>query len=341
MVPRISSDIAKWQRERLRNFHQQFTTKESPAVNLVDDEWTRAPGMVAIAGNEAGPKSMEELPVYMSRLHELDLPRQNRVRARVQQIVKDRSVTEKLQPWYPTWCKRPCFHDECLSAFNMPNVTLVDTEGKGIERLTSDSLVAGGQTFDVDIIIFATGFRNPFVGSPAEKANMVITGRNGVSMSESWAVNGPSTLHGVLNRNFPNLFLSGPFQASMSPCIPFGVDVLAQHAAHILFASARRAEISEGQANGARTFPAFAIEPTVAAAEDWAMQILIRGAPMAAGAGCTPGFYNVEGIVDRLPSEEQLKMARSGVWGYGIESYLAHIEAWRAEGGMRGIEMRV
>ena len=323
------ANSAGWQRERLKNFHQHFTTGDQPTINLVDDQWTSAVGMVPISGNPEGPKSMEELPAYMKKLHAIDLPRQNRIRARVKQLVKDPDVAEKLQPWYPTWCKRPCFHDEYLSTFNSDNVTLVDTNGKGPDRLTADSIVVGDQSYPVDVIIFATGFRAPFSGSPAQKANLNVIGRNGVSMGDAWARNGPTTLHGVLDVNFPNLFLSGPWQASTSPNFLFNVDALARHAAYIL-AEAKR------DASGRP----FAVTTTVAAAEAWGMQVLVRSAPMAALAGCTPGYFNMEGDMDRAPPEMQMQMARSGLWGAGIEDFLGVVEAWRAHGGMRDIEIR-
>ena len=321
---------AGWQRERLRNFHQHFTTGKQPDINLVDDQWTHAVGMVPIAGNSAGPKTMEELPTYMRTIHSIDTPRQNRIRVRVEQIVNDPSVAKKLQAWYPTWCKRPCFHDEYLSVFNRENVTLVDTDGQGPDRLTADSIVVGDRSYPVDTIVFATGFRAPFGGTPAEKANMTVIGRGGVSMSAEWARDGPSTLHGVLDHNFPNLFLSGPWQASTSPNFLFNVDALAKHSAYILAEAMAMA--------GGRHF---AVTATAAATRDWAMQVLMRAAPMAALAGCTPGYFNSEGAMDRLPPEAQMVAARSGLWGHGIEDFLGHVEKWRAGGGMQDIEVQM
>jgi cation diffusion facilitator CzcD-associated flavoprotein CzcO len=318
-----------WQRERLRNFHQHFTTGKPPAVNLVDDEWTRAYGLVGLAGNAAGPKTMDDLPEYMEKLHAIDLPRQNRIRKRVEELIEDPAVAKKLQAWYPSWCKRPAFHEEYLQTFNRANVTLIDTEGKGIDRLTSDSIVSGEQSYAVDIVIFATGFRAPFTGSPADKANVTIVGRNGVSMSKEWARNGPSTLHGVLDRNFPNLFLSGPWQASNSPNYLFNLDVLAKLSAYILAGAKRKAE-------GAP----LTVTTSTKAAENWGMQVLMHSAPGAAIIGCTPGYFNVEGEIDRVPPEMQMAMARSGVWGHGIEDFVRNVEAWLGEGKMQGIEVQ-
>jgi cation diffusion facilitator CzcD-associated flavoprotein CzcO len=320
-----------WQRERHRNFHQHFTTAKQPAVNLVDNQWTHAVGLVPLSGNPdpAGPKSMEDLPAYMKRLHAIDLPQQTQIRERVADEVFDTSVAEKLQSWYPSWCKRPCFHDEYLPAFNRDNVTLVDTDGKGLDSIIADSIVVGNQSYPVDVIIFATGFRGPFGGTPAEKANLTITGRGGLSVSHEWAHNGPTTLHGVLDHNFPNLFLSGPCHASNSPNFLFNIDALAKHSAYILAEAKRRAG---GQP--------FTVASTAAAVEDWGMQIMVRSIPMAAISGCTPSYFNLEGGLDRVPPEEQMKMARSGLWGHGIEDFLKHIEAWRAEGSMQGIEVQ-
>ena len=86
--------------------------------------------MCAVAGNTAGPSSMEELPAYMQKLHALDLPRQEHIRRRVKETVKDPVVAQKLQAWYPTWFKRLAFDDEYLSTINCDDVTLLDTNGK-------------------------------------------------------------------------------------------------------------------------------------------------------------------------------------------------------------------
>lgn len=318
-----------WQRERLRNFHLHFTTEKQPEVDLVNDNWTSAVGMCAIAGNKAGPKTPDDLPAYMQKLHTLDLPRQERVRKRVEQEVKDPAVAKKLQAWYPTWCKRPAFHDTYLETFNRDNVTLVDTDGKDPDRITADSIVVGGESYPVDLIVCATGFRAPFTGSPAQKANIPIIGSNGVSMSEEWAKNGPSTQHGVLDHNFPNLFLSGPWQASNSPNYLFNVDALARESAHILAEAKRRAEGCP-----------FTVRTSAAAAQDWGMQVLMRSAPMAAIIGCTPGYFNVEGGIDKVPPEYQMILAKSGLWGHGIEDFMSVIDAWREEGSMQGIEVQ-
>lgn len=318
-----------WQRERCKNFHGFFSTGQHPSINLVDDEWTRATGMVAAAGNPDGPNTMDEIPAYTKKLFDLDLPRQNRIRANIRATVKDHQIADKLLPWYPTWCKRPCFSDEYYTAFNLDNVTLLDTDGKGMDSLSHNSIIVNDEAYEVDMVIFATGYRAPFAGSPAEKANISILGRNGISMSESWAQKGPSTLHGVLDCNFPNLFLSGPWQAALSGNNTFNADMLSKHVAYILTEAEKRAE---GKA--------YTISSTQAGADDWGMQILMRAAPGAAAAGCTPNYFNMEGELDQIPPEAQMQVARSGLWGKGVEDFSDQIEAWRKEGSMAGVAVQ-
>ena len=87
-----------------------------------------------------------------------DFAKMEEIRARVDSIVADRATAEALKPWYGYFCKRPCFHDEYLQAFNRDNVTLVDTHGRGVEQITEDGVVVDGVEYELDCLIFATGF---------------------------------------------------------------------------------------------------------------------------------------------------------------------------------------
>ena len=80
----------------------------------------------------------------------------NGIRSRVEEIVQDRATAEGLKPWYRWMCKRPCFHDDYLAAFNSPNVKLVDTQGRGVEEFTRHGIVVGDEEYKVDCVIFAT-----------------------------------------------------------------------------------------------------------------------------------------------------------------------------------------
>jgi cation diffusion facilitator CzcD-associated flavoprotein CzcO len=325
-----------WQRKRSENFNAFLSNASPPPhVNMVDDAWTKMPSFSGLIG---GPPmvTMDSVAARVGTLHALDFPRQERIRHRVEQIVKDKAVADKLKAWYPGWCKRPCFHDDYLPTFNLPSVTLVDTDGKGVDSITESAVVVGGTEYEVDLLIFSTGFRSPSAGaSPAFRAGMSIIGRDGLSLDEKIA-NGGSTLHGTLSRGFPNLFWPGPLQAGATGNQMFVLDQLATHIAYIVSESARRAAQEQKPAQK------FTIEPTAEAEEEWAMQILYRAAAFAGIAGCTPSYLNKEGEMDRVSKPEaQMEAARAAIWGEGIAGYVDTIEAWRNQGSLRGIEVTV
>ena len=127
-----------WQRRRMENFNILVSGGDQD-VDLVHDGWTdifrNLTGIVAEAGLE---EARARLTAHerAQLLGAVDYRKMNQIRARVDAIVKDHATAEALKPWYRQFCKRPCFHDEYLPTFNRPNVTLVDTNGHGVERLT-------------------------------------------------------------------------------------------------------------------------------------------------------------------------------------------------------------
>lgn len=324
-------DIANkegWQQERNSNFNAHMSNvSPKPAVNMVGDRWSEAPSFSALIG---GPYkvTMESIPAHIGMLHSLDLPRTNRVRARVDEIVQDRDTAQKLKAWYPTWCKRACFHDDYLPAFNQPNVTLVDTDGKGVDRLVEKGVIVGNKEYDLDLLIFSTGFRPPVIGSPGARCGMTVTGRHGESLDRKWAEN-VGTLHGVVSRGFPNFFFPGPIQAAAAANQNYVLGHLSTHIAYMISESVKRAG-SEQKA---------VVEPSAESEEAWSMQIMMRAANFAAMGGCTPSYLNAEGASDRIPPEERMKAAKGAIWGEGIESYMGVIKEWRQKGELEGLEV--
>lgn len=112
--------------------------------------------MPSYSGLIGTPKhvTMENVAAHICELHELDAPRQMRLHRRVDEIVRDPVTANSLMSWYPSWCKRPCFHDQYLQTFNCPNVSLVDTEGKGPDRVTEKGIEFAGKEHQVDVIIW-------------------------------------------------------------------------------------------------------------------------------------------------------------------------------------------
>jgi cation diffusion facilitator CzcD-associated flavoprotein CzcO len=326
-----------WQRQRHENFNAHISNvTPKPAVDLVSDQWSKAPSYSGLVG---GPYNVtpETIPEYVAALHALDLPRQEMIRARVDEVVTDRATAEKLKAWYPSWCKRPCFHDEYLQSFNRGNVYLVDTNGKGVDQINERGISVADKMYELDVIIFSTGFRSPAVGSPAGRANMAVIGRKGRSLEQKWA-EGVGTLHGVISRGFPNFFFPGPSQAAATANQLFTLDQLATHVAYIVTASAGKS--GSAMQEKADTKYTFTIEPSAKAEEEWSMQIMYQAGTFATMAGCTPGYLNLEGELDRRSGmEEQMKAARASIWGKGIADYVAVIEGWRRQGDLRGLEV--
>ena len=128
------------------------------------------------------------------------------IRARVDVLVDDPETAQSLKPYYPYGCKRPTFHDEYLSTFNLPSVTLVDTAPLGVKEINERGVVHDGTEYPLDVLIYATGFQ----WMTTSTFNM-ITGRQGQTLSEKWQTNGTKTFLGVHTHGFPNLFIvSGP-----------------------------------------------------------------------------------------------------------------------------------
>ena len=129
-----------------------------------------------------------------------DFAKMEKIRSRADSIVEDQETAEALKPYYRQFCKRPCFHDEYLSTYNRPNVHLIDTDGRGVDEFTEKGVMFDGKEYEVDCIIFATGFE---VGTDySRRAGYSIIGVNEMSISEKWS-NGLSTYHGMHSRGFP------------------------------------------------------------------------------------------------------------------------------------------
>jgi cyclohexanone monooxygenase len=234
----------------------------------------------------------------------------------VDQIVQDRATAEALKPYYNQFCKRPCFHDEYLDAFNRPNVTLVDTGGRGVERITERGVVAGGVEYEVDCLIYATGFE---VGTEyTRRSGYEVYGRDGLTLTEKWK-NGAETFHGLFVRGFPNLFVVSQVQSGFSANFPHMMDEQAVHIGYVL------GEVKARQAA--------LIETSVEAEAEWVDTILklavMRGRFLEE---CTPGYYNNEGKLEGLT-------AKNGSYGGGPMAFVKVLEDWRAEGSLKGLEL--
>ncbi len=191
-----------WHRARMENFNALVSGRPQPE-DLVNDGWTDLIGktlqlLMAGADGDAQGRPLEDI------MDTANLEKMNEIRARAEALVNDPDTAEALKPYYKMFCKRPCFHDEYLQTFNRDNVTLVDTDGQGVERITEKGVVVNGVEYEVDCLIFATGFE---VGtSYARRCGYEVTGRGGLSLTEKWE-EGVRTLHSLMSRDFPNCFI--------------------------------------------------------------------------------------------------------------------------------------
>ena len=145
-----------WQQRWLENFTEN-SAGGSATEDLVQDGWTDLSRrirskMKLMPGGELTPQKV------LAAFEDSDFEKMEEIRARVDAIVKDGETAQKLKAWYRQLCKRPCFHDEYLQAFNTPGVRLIDTDGKGVQRISGNGVVVVGVEYEVDCIIYASGF---------------------------------------------------------------------------------------------------------------------------------------------------------------------------------------
>jgi cyclohexanone monooxygenase len=300
-----------WWKERLEN----FTTVVSGMPydqDMVCDGWTEV-----YRGNLAsGGEDKMALPVEQRQL--VDFGIMENLRARVAEIVKDPATAEALKPWYDVWCKRPCFHDEYLPAFNRPNVKLLDTDGRGVDEITERGIVVQGVEYPVDCIAFASGFE---VGTGyARRLGFEVYGRGGVSLTEDWAGGANAhSLHGYLSRGFPNAFLCNAGQGGQTTNFLHVMHESAIHISEIVGAALDRG--------------AHEVEPTPEAEEAW-WAIVMGGLVQAYDQmkECTPSWLNGEGQSD--PSKAKLAPYMGS-----LMVYLQMVRDWRAQ-GMPGLEWK-
>ncbi len=131
-----------------------------------------------------------------------------RIHRRIDETVEDPATAEALKPWYMLMCKRPCFHNEYLPTFNLPNVHLVDTRGQGITEIGPRGPIFDGVEYEVDLLIYATGFEVQQTGIYNR-----ILGEGGLDLNDKYG-DGIRTLLGIHSSGYPNLFIMGGYQAS-------------------------------------------------------------------------------------------------------------------------------
>jgi cation diffusion facilitator CzcD-associated flavoprotein CzcO len=313
--PRWFATIATpgWQYRWLDNFVANMSAGEFADEDLVCDGWTD------LAKRIRGRMTQQvldqaSLDVLLTEWETADFEKMSEIRARVDSIVTDPETAGNLKAWYRQLCKRPCFHDEYLAAFNEPSVHLIDTDGKGVQRITPDGVVAAGVEYPVDCIIYASGFE---VGTePTRRYGFDMIGQGAVRLSEYWS-DGMRSMHGIHVHGFPNAFLvqlgqGGNFIANVPHNFTDAAKTVTAVVSHM---SSRGFDV---------------VDVTREAEDAWQQELIPNPFFASFLANCTPGYYNNEG---------QQPGAWSPLVGYqhGAPAYFRYIEQWRSSGEFSGL----
>jgi len=309
-----------WQAERQKRFGEALLGGEIDP-EFEDEGWTRLVRNMKELGQQAGSVPREE----MGSLAQLaDFKTMEQIRDHVDSSVKDPAVANKLKAYYNQFCKRPTFNDDYLATFNNDNVELIDvSDAKGVDRITEKGFVANGKEYEVDCIIYASGFE--ITSSYQRRIGIPVYGIDGQSIYDHWG-DGMRAMHGLMPHGFPNLFLCGGlfvFQLGANYC--YGVDVQAEQVAYT---------ISELQKRGVK-----AANVSAKAEQDWIddqlssdtplSQLVLGGSPES----CTPGYYNQEG------TKERYRDVRRESYTKGLGAYKKVLKNWRDGDELAGLEL--
>ena len=303
-----------WQKERQKKFGEAFLGGPiDPA--FVDDGWTRLTRNVKAMASKATEQ--------VSNLIQLaDFKTMEEIRGLVDETVKDPETADKLKAYYNQFCKRPTFNDHYLATFNRDNVELVDVSAtQGVEAITERGIVANGKEFEVDCIIYASGFE--ITSSYERRLGIPIFGMGGQSIYEHWQ-DGMRSMHGLMVSGFPNLYMcGGGFVFQLGANYAHGIDVQAGHVAYTISELSRRGIQSANVSHEAE--------------EQWISdQLDTRISGFVLGGSpdtCTPGYYNQEGTSKRY------RDVRRETYSKGVGAYMKLLRDWRESNTLEGLEL--
>ena len=309
-----------WQQQWLMNF-TILQTGGFADEDLVKDGWTDISQRIRDK-LFSSPEPDLTPEGFRRAYYDSDDEKMTEIRARVDALVQDPEVAERLKPWYRQLCKRPCFHDEYLDSYNRPNTHLIDTDGKGVERIDATGVWANGEHYELDCLIYASGFE---VGTEySRRSGFDAVGRDGLALSEKWA-DGMLSMHGIHVHGFPNLFVVGPTQ---------GANLISNIPHNLVEAGATIAAVIRHALDTAADPEKVTVEVTADAEAAW-VERLESGhrMRMTADPDCTPGYYNNEG----QPTGRRGVLNSMG-FPEGPVAYFQYIDDWRSSGDFAGLE---
>ena len=303
-----------WQKERQKKFGEAFLGGPiDPA--FIDDGWTRLTRNVKTLASKATEQ--------ISNLVQLaDFKTMEEIRGLVDETVKDPETADKLKAYYNQFCKRPTFNDHYLETFNRDNVELVDVSAtQGVEAINERGIVANGKEYEVDCIIYASGFE--ITSSYERRLGIPIFGMGGQSIYKHWQ-DGMRSMHGLMVSGFPNLYMcGGGFVFQLGANYAHGIDVQAGHVAYTISELSRRGIEAANVSHEAE--------------EQWISdQLDTRISGFVLGGSpdtCTPGYYNQEGTSKRY------RDVRRETYSKGVGAYMKLLRDWRESNTLEGLEL--
>ena len=305
-----------WQQRWLQNFTDN-QAGGGASEDWVQDGWTDLARRIRDKVMQL-PREQRTPQGMLAAFEDADFEKMSEIRARVDALVHDADTASKLKAWYRQLCKRPCFHDAYLQAFNQPRTHLLDTDGRGVDRITERGVVVAGVEQAVDCIIYASGFE---VGTAyTRRAGFDPVGRDGLTLSQAWG-DGMRSLHGVHVHGFPNAFFVQPTQ---------GANLISNIPHNLVESGLTIAKIVRHALDGGHR----QVEATLAAQDAWVELLLGGPGRMLGSPDCTPGYYNNEG-------QDPGPAGRLNV-GYpaGASAYFSYLAGWRDSGRFDGLDFR-
>lgn len=305
-----------WQKERQTNFLQSAFIRVPPGEqDLICDVWTEINRNLDAEIKAEGRDDVSD-EEFMARRDTMDFQVMERLRRRVDSIVEDKATAEALKPYYRFMCKRPLSNNDYYQTFNLPHVKLIDVaETQGLEQMTEKGFAQDGVEYEVDCMIFASGFE---VTSDLKRrwGIDVVEGRDSVSIYDHWA-DGPSTFHGMMTRNFPNMFYTGYVQGGLNSTTTEQFGRQGYHIAHIISAAMKRNAVvvepsKEGQEEYVRHFEEVEVDQS-----EFQRQ-------------CTPSYFNNEG-------EDTPRWALFRGYGLGWDAFQQLLQDWRDKDDLEGL----
>lgn len=305
-----------WQKARQANYHRGAFENFLPGEpDLAADIWTEISRNFSAKREAAGWPELS--PEEMAEWREsIDFRVMERIRRRIDTLVYDRATAEALKPYFRLPCKRPLSNNEYFPTFNLPHVRLIDVSAtQGVERMTPKGFFADGVEYEVDCVIFASGFE---ISGRLERrwGIEVVEGRGGLSIYDHWR-DGPRSFHGVMTHGFPNMFFTGYIQGGLNGNTTEQFRAQCEHIAWIIAETHRRGAAAvepsaEGETEYVRHFDEIAIDSSQFIRE------------------CTPNYYADEG-------NGVMRWVLLRGYGYGWDAFMDLLARWRDQGNLAGL----